>query len=861
MREATWLPGSRTGLTSSCRKSENPLSKHRTLRQNPRQYFNITPAFAHSGGNLVVAQKVRATGGNHTVKIDLRAAGSSVVLALIVFANGAAAVGLGPAELRSGLGEPLRLSLPVTLQRDEDVGCVQVKPHGDDLPAVFNTRARVVQIRGQTRIEISSAQPVDEPAVGLIVSVGCTSQVARDYVVFLDPPSMPVVASVRDVVTPAAAASNDAAFAKPPAARANRSSRGNATARRAAPGRGNATATRLRDSAATGTSPRAKRLATPAAARDTTRETLPRKVRPPAASGTVQNTDRLTVAPVEEARAGSGRTDRPGGTGAAASVAQPPAATPGVAPTPDQSPPASTPAAPANPASAETARDEERQRQQRELQRQIKALGDQIAVLKNETAGLNARNQALARTAFPSFLGWLFALLALSGLALAAWIAWRYRRLRLAVGGDPWWGKSVFGATSENASRARPASDPASVSVEHDAGPSPTSKGASVAPVVPVADHATVSAPGVTERAKPSMRPSDRRYTSALESDFTVSDIEAAMAMVRTVPPPRAASVASLEDSDFAPLGGLSLPSPFADPPPPKSPAREEEESANLDFRLDISPSPREAGEEVPVDPLAITSHQITEVEPPQPVDFELPLAPTALDFELPPARSALGAQADTDGDDETPMRHAASALNDIFPPLGVDTILRLDDPAGDSLTSTEVETIQREADQASLKFRLTRFADLIGQVDETALTDPLRAIAQLRQHVLRDERIPGLMWLRLFELYRLVGKKPVYEALAEHFARRYRRPMVKWNESLAERTPQVGLSALPEIDRNIEAQWGTAGGLEMLRSLLCDRDQPDAVVFNAILQRDLLEAAKVFPLDDNQLSNLGSKS
>ena len=81
---------------------------------------------------------------------------------------------------------------------------------------------------------------------------------------------------------------------------------------------------------------------------------------------------------------------------------------------------------------------------------------------------------------------------------------------------------------------------------------------------------------------------------------------------------------------------------------------------------------------------------------------------------------------------------------------------------------------------------------------------------------------------------------------------------MVKWDESLADLTPQVGLSALPEIDRNIEAKWGTELGLDMLRSLLCDRDQPDAVVFNAVLQRELLEAAKVFPLDDNQKSNLG---
>ena len=122
---------------------------------------------------------------------------------------------------------------------------------------------------------------------------------------------------------------------------------------------------------------------------------------------------------------------------------------------------------------------------------------------------------------------------------------------------------------------------------------------------------------------------------------------------------------------------------------------------------------------------------------------------------------------------------------------------------------------------------------------------------------MLRDEKIPTLMWLRLFELYRRVGKKPVYEALAEHFARRYQRVMTKWDETLAHRTPQISLAELPEIDKRIESQWGSDVGLETLRSMLFDRDQSDAVVFNSVLQRDLLEAAKVFPLNDSQLSNV----
>ena len=816
---------------------------------------------------MLVAQKVRAIGENRTVRIDLRAAGCLIAPALIVFANGAAAIGLGPAELRSGLGEPLRLSLPVTLQSGENVGCVQVKPHGDDLPAVFNTRAAVVQVRGQTRVEISSAQPVNEPAVGLIVSAGCASPVARDYVVFLDPPLVPAAALVRDVPVDADASARPT----PPTARAESNARSETpsnAARRAASKRGSATATRGKDSLAASAPPRTRRPVAPVAARDTARETLPRKVRLPIADATARIPDRLTVAPVEGPRAGSGRAEKPGSAGAPSGidVARSAAISLAAQSTPAQSTSASTAATAAtatsipNAAGDQAARDEDQQRVQRELQLQIKVLGDQVLALRNETAALNARNQALADSAFPRFLGWIFGLLALVAIALAAWIAWRYSQLRRAVAGDPWWGTTVFGASPVAAPREQAASDPVPVPAVRGPVPPASGKTASATPVRHVADYPAGSIPGASERVKPSTWSGGKNYAAALESDFTVSDIEAAMATVRTVPPPRAPSATSMEESDFSPLGGPSLPSPFTEPPPPKSTAGTEDESAHLDFSLDISPPPATVGTNVPVDPLAITSHQTTEVDPPQAIDFELPLAPSALDFELPAASTAGGASSDTADDDDAdhPMRHAASVLDDIFPPPSVDTILRLDDPGADSMTSTEVEAHEREAEQASLKLRLARFADLIDQVDETALTDPLRAIAQLRQHVLRDELIPSLMWLRLFELYRRVDKKPVYEALTEHFARRYHRPMVKWDESLADLTPQVGLSALPEIDRNIEAKWGTEFGLDMLRSLLCDRDQPDAVVFNAVLQRELLEAAKVFPLDDHQKSNLG---
>jgi len=102
-----------------------------------------------------------------------------------------------------------------------------------------------------------------------------------------------------------------------------------------------------------------------------------------------------------------------------------------------------------------------------------------------------------------------------------------------------------------------------------------------------------------------------------------------------------------------------------------------------------------------------------------------------------------------------------------------------------------------------------------------------------------------------LFDLYRKVKKKPVYEALAEHFTRRYKRPMVKWEETLNTPLNQMPLDGFPEIESRVRAAWGQQGGLEYIHTMLCSREQPDEIVFNATLQRELLQMSKVFPLKE----------
>ncbi len=149
----------------------------------------------------------------------------------------------------------------------------------------------------------------------------------------------------------------------------------------------------------------------------------------------------------------------------------------------------------------------------------------------------------------------------------------------------------------------------------------------------------------------------------------------------------------------------------------------------------------------------------------------------------------------------------------------------------------------------AALHARLAQFWAINAQVEAMIEGgDEARAIALLRRYVLRDENIPALMWLQLFDLYRRVDKKPVFDALADHFARRYERAMIGWDAELSSKTPQIGLSAQPELAASLRLTWGTPRGLAAVNRMLCGHRETDAVVFNAVLQRDLLDFAKTFP-------------
>lgn len=809
-----------------------------------------------------------------------------MAVACVVLATGTRdvhAMGIGQATVLSSLGQPLRLSIPVTVQADEEIGCVQVRPSSDDLPSVFNVRTQVTRVGSQTRLEIVSAQSIDEPAIGLRVSVGCASAVSRDIVVFLDPPSI-----VSPVVAGASSIPRQRQRVMPTPVRREGATSRRSAAPRARVGRASvdgAPVPRERAPAA-----RPPRAAIP------TQEALPRLVdapkEPDAAALAKAERDKLTVAPTEPSKVPALPT--------MATPAPAPAATPTASP-PVPAPDAATGPAVVVPAEATpdeaAAREAQLRRDEAQLQERIKALSDQIAALRVQTTTLVTRNQELETNALAPWLVWLLIALALIGIAVAGWMSYRYVQLRRSLEGSPWWGgHTVLGPVTGDTSSGGAVT--ATGRASSGAG-SPTTSRMQGTDVRSSATSSTPQAPGTSNvhgRSRPVAR--DPRYATSIDTDFTVSDIEAAMATVRTVSPTRSqASATDLNASDFAAYASAPAGTPVVDmhsvdldiPPiptsetqvaasiasnawmspvtatatvpqaaaskvgtespheaPSASPTAAPAEAPTLDFKLDLPATG--------FDPLSTDSMKTTIVDRADPEPDHFAPIVSALDFELPAGAPVAPLSAHETSEIDAPMRHGATALNDLFAssqPMGADTILALDERDDSPLSTTEVDgLVKTEVNDAegSLHVRLVRFGGVVDQVDDIAPTDPARAISLLRQFVLRDERIPTLFWLKLFDLYRQVDKRTVYEALGEHFARRYQRPAPAWGGALADRAPQLPLSAMDTIDKAIEERWGTDECLEFMHALICDRDQPDAVVFDATLQRDLLDAAKVFP-------------
>jgi pilus assembly protein FimV len=138
----------------------------------------------------------------------------SLAFGLAVISPRVDAAGLGRLNVTSGLGQPLRAELEVTSVGRDELPTLQVRmaplaafraANLDFNPALTNLRfALDKRPDGGYFVRISSAQPVNEPYLDLMVELTwATGRVIREYTVLLDPPSLRAEAPV---VPPVAAA-------------------------------------------------------------------------------------------------------------------------------------------------------------------------------------------------------------------------------------------------------------------------------------------------------------------------------------------------------------------------------------------------------------------------------------------------------------------------------------------------------------------------------------------------------------------------------------------------------------------------------------------------------------------------------
>lgn len=126
----------------------------------------------------------------------------SLIAASLAFCGHAAAIGLGELRGAPALGE--RPQLEIAIIGGEKAGldptCFRLKQPAGDSSLPWLKKATLSIRRGQPpALLISSHLPLNDPALGIVVEVGCGYDVVREYVLLASPPSRKALAYAEPV--------------------------------------------------------------------------------------------------------------------------------------------------------------------------------------------------------------------------------------------------------------------------------------------------------------------------------------------------------------------------------------------------------------------------------------------------------------------------------------------------------------------------------------------------------------------------------------------------------------------------------------------------------------------------------------
>lgn len=131
------------------------------------------------------------------------------LIALSLPAIAAHAVGLGQLNIQSWLGHPLRATIPLLGSDHDSIAANCLKARLETADGSFLGAAQVTLARqGQaTSVVLATRQAINEPAIGVTVTVDCGTVVNRNYQVLLDPPVIgPAQAEIPKEIPPSFAA-------------------------------------------------------------------------------------------------------------------------------------------------------------------------------------------------------------------------------------------------------------------------------------------------------------------------------------------------------------------------------------------------------------------------------------------------------------------------------------------------------------------------------------------------------------------------------------------------------------------------------------------------------------------------------
>lgn len=111
-------------------------------------------------------------------------------LLALCHAGGAAALGLGELDLRSGLGQPLHAAIDILgATADTHAECFSLSAGAGTIAPPLHASLTLERSGARTLLHIRTRATVNDPIAQFVLTSDCEARLQRDYVVLLDPPA------------------------------------------------------------------------------------------------------------------------------------------------------------------------------------------------------------------------------------------------------------------------------------------------------------------------------------------------------------------------------------------------------------------------------------------------------------------------------------------------------------------------------------------------------------------------------------------------------------------------------------------------------------------------------------------------